>query len=205
LNGQPRHWIEYEPFVWRDRDSHERLAAKVVDGKAVRFSIDELSPFIVFDRAPWYQDTSWLLPVFIASAVALLLTVIFWPITALVRKSYGAALNLDTRSYRAYRQSKFGALAIVVAIAVWSTTIGLMLSDFNKLSSQFDRFLYVTQALGIVGFIGGFILILQNLNAVWAGRRRWPAKVWSIVLTLSGFFVLWVAFAFKLIRMGANY
>jgi hypothetical protein len=93
----------------------------------------------------------------------------------------------------------------VVAIAVWSTTIGLMLSDFNKLSSQFDSFLYVTQALGIVGFIGGFILILQNLNAVWAGQRRWPAKVWSIVLTLSGFFVLWVAFAFKLIRMGANY
>jgi CubicO group peptidase (beta-lactamase class C family) len=205
LNGQPRHWIEYEPFVWRDRDSHERLAAKVIDGKAVRFSIDELSPFIVFDRAPWYQDTSWLLPVFIASVVALLLTVIFWPVTAIVRRSYGASLNLDARSYRAYRQSRFGALAIVVAIAVWSTTIGLMLSDYNKLSSRFDSFLYFTQALGIVGFIGGFVLILQNLNAVWAGQRRWPAKAWSIVLTLSGFFVLWVGFAFELIRIGANY
>src|SRR5262249_25129948 len=65
LNGEPRHWIEYEPFVWRDRDSHEQLAAKIVDGKAVRFSIDELSPFIVFDRAPWYQNTAWLRPVFI--------------------------------------------------------------------------------------------------------------------------------------------
>ena len=205
LNGQPRHWIEYEPFVWRDRDSHERLAAKVIDGKAVRFSIDELSPFIVFDRAPWYQDTSWLLPVFTASAVALLLTVIFWPVTAIVRRSYGAALNLDARSYRAYRQGKLGALAIVVAIGVWGTTIGLMLSDYNNLSTRFDSFLYFTQALGIVGFIGGFILILQNLNAVWAGQRRWPARVWSIVLTLSGFFVLWVGFAFKLIRMGANY
>lgn len=205
LNGQPRHWIEYEPFVWRDRDSHERLAAKVVDGKAVRFSIDELSPFIVFDRTPWYQDTSWLLPVFIASAIALLLTVIFWPVTALVRRSYAAPLALDPRSYRAYRQSKLGALAIVIAIAVWSTTIGLMLSDYTKLTSQFDGFLYFTQALGIVGFIGGFILILQNLNAVWAGRRRWPARVWSIVLVLSGFFVIWVGFVFNLLRIGASY
>jgi hypothetical protein len=143
--------------------------------------------------------------VFIASAVALLLTVILWPITALVRKSYGAPLSLDPRSYRAYRQGKFGALAILVAIAAWSTTIGLMLSDYNKLSSQFDGFLYFTQALGIAGFIGGFVLILQNLNAVWAGQRRWPAKVWSIVLTLCAFFVLWVGFAFKLIGMGANY
>lgn len=205
LNGQPRHWIEYEPFVWRDRDSHERLAAKVVDGKAVRFSIDELSPFIVFDRTPWYQDTSWLLPVFIASAIALLLTVIFWPVTALVRRSYAAPLALDPRSYRAYRQSKLGALAIVIAIAVWSTTIGLMLSDYTKLTSQFDGFLYFTQALGIVGFIGGFVLILQNLNAVWAGRRRWPARVWSIVLVLSGFFVIWVGFVFNLLRIGASY
>jgi CubicO group peptidase (beta-lactamase class C family) len=205
LSGQPRHWIEYEPFVWRDRDSHERLAAQVVDGKAVRFSIDELSPFIVFDRAPWYQDTSWLLPVFIASAIALLLTVIFWPITAIVRKSYGAALNLDPRSYRAYRHSKLGALAIVVASTVWCVTIGLMLSDYNRLSSQFDGILYFTQALGIVGFIGGFVLILQNLNAVWAGHRRWPARTWSIVLALSAFFILWVGVVFNLIRLGTNY
>ena len=205
LNGEPRHWIEYEPFVWRDRDSHERLAAKVVDGKAVRFSIDELSPFIVFDRAPWYQDTSWLLPAFIASVTALLLTAIFWPINAIVRKRYGGALNLDQPSLRAYRLSKIGAVAIVVAIVAWSTTIAMMLSDYNKLSSQFDSVLYCTQALGIIGFIGGFILILQNLNAVWAGRRRWPARIWSIVLALSGFFVLWVAFVFKLIRIGASY
>jgi len=205
LNGEPRHWIEYEPFVWRDRDSHERLAAKVVDGKAVRFSIDELSPFIVFDRASWYQDTSWLLLVFIASVSALLLTAIFWPISAIVRKRYGAALNLDNASLRAYRMSKIGAVAILTAIAAWGLTIGAMLSDFNDLSTRFDSILYCTQALGIIGFIGGFILILRNLNTVWAGQRRWPALVWSIVLALSAFFVLWVAFVFKLIRMGANY
>ena len=205
LNGQPRHWIEYEPFVWRDRDSHERLAAKVVDGRAVRFSIDELSPFIVFDRAPWYQDTSWLLPVFIVSAAALLLTVIFWPITAIVRRSYGAALNLDAPSYRAYRRGKIGAVAMVVAMIVWSTTIGLMLSDYNRLSTKFDGVLYFTQALGIVGFIGGFVLILLNLRAVWTHPRRWPARLWSIMLALAAFFVLWVGFVFNLMRMGANY
>ena len=50
LNGKPRHWVETAPFVWRDQGSHERLAAKVVDGKIVRFSIDGISPFMVFDR-----------------------------------------------------------------------------------------------------------------------------------------------------------
>ena len=62
LNGKPRHWIEIEPFVWRDLDDHDRLAAKVVDGKPVRFSIDLLSPFMVFERVPWYAEQRWLVP-----------------------------------------------------------------------------------------------------------------------------------------------
>jgi hypothetical protein len=33
----------------------------------------------------------------------------------------------------------------------------------------------------------------------------WPAKVWSIVLALAAFFVLWVAFAFNLIGFGLYY
>src|SRR5262249_36769619 len=45
LNGAPREWVEIAPFVWQDAHSHERLAAKVVDGKAVRWSIDGISPF----------------------------------------------------------------------------------------------------------------------------------------------------------------
>src|ERR1700678_3338619 len=60
LNGQPRHWVESAPFVWRDQDSHERLAAKVVDGQMLRFSIDGISPFMVLDRAQWYADAAWL-------------------------------------------------------------------------------------------------------------------------------------------------
>src|SRR5882757_8563604 len=63
LNGLPRHWVEVAPFVWRDLNSHERLGAKVVDGKAVRFSIDLLSPFVVFERTAWYRNSSWLRPV----------------------------------------------------------------------------------------------------------------------------------------------
>jgi hypothetical protein len=47
--------------------------------------------------------------------------------------------------------------------------------------------------------------MLMNLRAVWTGTRRWPAKTWSVVLSLSAFFVLWVAFVFNLISLGANY
>jgi CubicO group peptidase (beta-lactamase class C family) len=205
LNGLPRHWVEVAPFVWRDLNSHERLGAKVVDGKAVRFSIDLLSPFMVFERPAWYRNSSWLRPVFFVSVAALFLTVLFWPITAITRRQFGARLTLDPPSLRAYRLSKIGATALVAATVAWASLLGMMLTRNTLLSGGTDGLLRLIELFGIIAFLGGFVCMLVNLRAVWTGARRWPAKTWSVVLSLSAFFVLWVAFVFNLISLGVNY
>ena len=205
LNGKPHHWVETSPFVWRDTGSHERLAAKVVDGKVVRFSIDLLSPFMVFDRVPWYQDSAWLIPLLGASVAAFALTALAWPIAAIVRRRYGATLALDADALRAFRLSKIAAIVILAALATWTVTLVLMLKDINNLSSKFDSAVRFAQIFGIIAFIGGFGVLLWHLWTVWSGTRRWPAKVWSIVLALAAFAVLWAAVAFKLIGFGLYY
>jgi CubicO group peptidase (beta-lactamase class C family) len=205
LNGKPSHWVETAPFVWRDTGSHYRAAAKVVDGKAVRFSFDELSPFMVFERPPWYQNAAWLLPLLIAGVTALLATALLWPVTAIVRRRFGAKLALEGRALRAYRWSKIASILIPAALGTWVTAITLMFKDLNKLGPGFDAIVHFAQLFGILAFIGGFALMLWNLRTVWSGTRRWPAKVWSVVLALASFIVLWVAFAFKLIGLGVNY
>jgi len=205
LNGKPRHWVEISPFLWRDTGGHDLLAAKVVDGKVVRFSFDELSPFMVFERVPWYKSSAWLLPLLCASLAALAITGLTWPIAAVVRRHYRATLALDPKSLRAYRWSKIAAILIFAALATWGLTVTLMLKDINNLSSKFDSTVRFAQIFGIVAFIGGFGVMLWHLWTVWSGARRWPAKVWSIVLVLSAFFVLWVAFVFNLIGFGLYY
>jgi CubicO group peptidase (beta-lactamase class C family) len=205
LNGKPSHWVETAPFVWRDTGSHYRLAAKVVDGKAVRFSFDELSPFMVFERPPWYQNAAWLLPLLAAGAAALLATALLWPVNAIVRRRYGAKLALQGQALHAYRWSKIAAILILAALCTWAMAISIMFKDLNKLGAKFDSIIYLAQTFGFLAFIGGFALTLWNLRTVWSGTRRWPAKVWSIVLVFASFIVLWVAFAFKLIGLGVNY
>jgi hypothetical protein len=205
LNGKPRHWVETASFLWQDADSHQRLAAQVVDGVPVRFSFDELSPFMVFDRAVWYQNAGWLLPSLCVSMAALLLTALNWPIAAIVRRRYGAALALDPAALRAYRLSKIAAIAILAALIVWGLTLATMIKDINNLGSSFDAVVRIAQFFGLIAFIGGFAAMLWHVRVVWGGSRRWPAKVWSIVLLLSAFIALWVAFVFKLIGFGLNY
>ncbi len=202
LNGKPRHWVETAPFVWRDQDSHERLAAKVVDGKAVRFSIDGISPFMVFDRAPWYADAAWLLPALYCALAALLLTAVFWPVTAIVRRRFGASLALSADALRAYRFSKIGSILLLAAIGLWGFTIIRMFNDFNNLSDKYNGHIRFAEVFGIFAILLGSALIVWNLITVWKGTRRWPAKTWSIVLALSAFIVLWVAFTFNLFSFG---
>ncbi|MBN8887692.1 MAG: beta-lactamase family protein [Rudaea sp.] len=205
LGGAPRQWVEIAPFVWRDKNSHDRFAAKVVDGKPVRWSFDTISPFMVFDRPEWYRDSGWLMPLFSLGLGALLLTGLFWPITAIVRRRYGAKLALDAKSLNVYRWSRIAAIAVVAAIAIWAFTVTTMMKDLSNFSSRFDGVLWFAEIFGTVAFIGGFLVMLWNLATVWRGDPRWPAKTWSIVLALSAFFVLWVALAFKLIHFGTNF
>jgi hypothetical protein len=184
--------------VWRDQDSHERLAAKVVDGKVVRFSIDGISPFMVFDRVPGYVDAAWLLPALYFALAALLLTAVFWPVTAIVRRRFGASLALAPEALRAYRFSKVGSILLLAGLGLWGFTVIRMFNDFNNLSNKYNGNIRFAEVFGILAFLLGSALIVWNLWTVWQGTRRWPAKVWSIVLVLSAFIVLWIAFAFHL-------
>lgn len=202
LNGKPRHWVETAPFVWRDVDGHERLAAKIVDGKAVRFSIDGISPFMVFDRVPGYANAAWLVPAVYFALGALLLTAVFWPVTAIVRRRFGARLALGADALRAYRLSKVGSILLLAGLGLWGFTIIRMFNNFNNLSDKFNGSIRFAQVFGILAFILGSAFIAWNLWTVWKGTRRWPAKVWSIVLMLSAFIMLWVAFGFNLIGFG---
>jgi len=205
LNGAPREWVEIAPFVWQDVHSHERLAAEVVNGKAVRWSIDGISPFMVFERAPWYHNAAWLLPTFIGSLIALVLTVVLWPVTAIVRRRYGATLALDPAALRTYRFSKIGALLLLAATGVWAYTLSSLLGSNGNLTASFDPMIHFAQLFGVLAFLGGLVLILLNLRAVWGGTRRWPAKLWSIVLAVSASICVWIAFTFNLFGLTASY
>ena len=202
LNGKPRHWVETAPFVWRDQDSHERLAAKVVDGNVVRFSIDGISPFMVFDRVPGYADAAWLLPALYCALAALLLTAVFWPVSAIVRRRFAASLGLGPDALRAYRLSKVGSILLLAALGLWALTVIRMFNDFNNISDKYNGHIRFAEVFGIFAFLLGSAFIAWNLWTVWKGARRWPAKTWSIVLALSAFIVLWVAFTFNLFSFG---
>jgi CubicO group peptidase (beta-lactamase class C family) len=205
LNGQPKEWVEVAPFVWREVGGKERLAAKVENGRVVMFSADEVSPFTVFLPVPWWESSAWLVPALVAALVALLLTVLAWPVAALVRRHHGVAFKLPGREARAYRLSRIAALAVLATFAAWAGTVAQLGSDLSLLSSSLDPWIWILHLAGIVVFPAGAAIGLWYARTTWTGKRgRW-AKLWSLVLPLACLAILWAGVAFKLFRLSANY
>ena len=202
--GQPRKWIEIAPFVWRDDLSGERLAAKVVDGQVVRWSWDEVSPFMMFDRVPWYLNGAWLLPAFGAALTIILLGAIGWPAGALARRRYGATLAFKGRRLAVHRTTKLLAWLAIALIAGWIALIMFGLEDLEFLSGGFTMPLILLQLLSPIVFVGLVGFTIWTLRYAWR-EGRWTAKLWAALMVLAAAILLWVALGFNLIGFGTNF
>jgi CubicO group peptidase (beta-lactamase class C family) len=205
LGGQTRKWVEIEPFVWRDQDGKMRLAAKVEKGRVVRFSLDSASPYLAFDRVPWYLSTAWITPALLTSLGALLLTAIAWPVSALARRRYGVKADLAPAALKSYRLTRgFAALAVAV-MAGWLLFATKLLADFWSLSGELDWALVTLQIATPVAFMGLLVSAVWNIRHVWTSKRGRFAKFWSIILLLSAVLLLWIGVGFHLIGFSTRF
>jgi len=202
--GVPKKWREIEPFVWRDEGSKELLAAKVENGRVVRLSFSAVSPFMMFEPPPAAKSAGWLLPAFVGSVAALLLTVLAWPISALTRRHYRAKYALAGTDAKAHRWVRIAAVASVMMIAAWGWLEISMLGDMKLLVHR-DGLIYLLQILSFIVFIGGAIVGVWHAMTVLRSSRSWYAKLWSVVLALSLLVLLWIALAYHLISFGVNF
>jgi CubicO group peptidase (beta-lactamase class C family) len=204
-NGAPRYFREVAPFVWRDVDSGWRLAAKVVDGKVQRFSLDEISPFTVYEPSRWWRSPGWLLPAVGISFAALLLTTLLWPVAAIVRRRNHLKLELVGRDERGRVVSRVAAVVVTLVSLAWLGLFVTISSRTAMLGPSLDPWLFLMHLASILGYVGGAIALIWSAAIAWTGRRRWPGKIWTSVLAVSAVAMLWMAWVYHLTSFTSRY
>src|SRR3546814_13087723 len=79
------------------------------------------------------------MPLLVASMVVLLLTVLAWPISALVRRYYGTPSRLAGMDARAHRLVRIAALLVLVAMGAMLALVVSMLRDLALNRSEERR------------------------------------------------------------------
>jgi hypothetical protein len=154
----------------------------------------------VYDRTPWQKSAGWWLPVIMSSLVALLLTTLAWPVSALARRRYGVPYALAGLDGRAHRLVRIAAAACALTFVGWVVLVITMTSNLD-LIAKVNGWIALLRVLSPFVFVGGAVIGLWNVWIVARGRRRWWSKLWSVLLAASLSAVLWAACAFHLISV----
>jgi len=204
-SGAPIKWREVEPFVWQDVDGKGLMAARVENGRITRFSVDPVTPFMTFEPVHAYKSGSWLVPALCGGLVALLLTTLAWPISALIRRHYSVRYALAGQDAKGHRWARLASLATLVVFSGWALLLSIMLKNLAYLSTKTDIWLRLLQFLSPIVFIGAAVVGIWNARIVLRSGRKWYAKVWAVALALSFLAVLWVALNYHLMKFGVRY
>ena len=203
--GAPRQWEEIAPFVWRDKNSEDRIAAVVKDGQIVRWSTDSISPFMVFERVPTSRSSSWIMPMLYVSLGILALTFLLWPVAALVRRKYGASLAVTGKTRMTYRGTRIFSVLVLAVLTGWVVAVSKLFGSLDNMTTAFDGWLWFLQIIGLLVFVGAVIVSGWNALLAWRDGRRWTAKLWNTLIFLACLMVLYFAYTFGLIAMTVNY
>jgi hypothetical protein len=203
LNQQPLHFEEISPLVFREVDGQAKIAF-VGDPTGRRVAYIDY-PFMVFQQvnnALDKQTVNYVIMGFSLSVIVL--TLLLWPIGAMIRKHYGQPLTLEPGAKRLrmlVRLVCFGAVAFVVGFLVFVSKT----SEPSALSERSDTWLHLLQVVGLLAGLGSLIAIYNCLKS-WSDGQQWLwNKIWNTFLAIScvGFF--WFIYHWHLLNFHLNY
>lgn len=196
--GGIKHWREVGPFLWQEIGGTELLKVIVTDGKVHHFSLDDFPAVEIFQPVPAAFDASWNLPLFYASSVILVLTVLLWPIAAIVRRRLGRPSAVVGRAATLGRLVRITALVNVLAVAGWLTLISRMVVDIASMNDSLDPWLRLLQLLALVGVIGALVACF-NAFVVWRDKSRgWWGRLAAVLLALACLDFAWLIVLLRL-------
>lgn len=204
-SGTPLRFREVEPFVWQQVNGVERLSARIGDdGEVEMFSAAFFSPFMMFVPVEWWRNGAVLMPLAGFAGAALLLTVLFWPVRAIVRWRFKKPFALSGRQALAYRLSNLGALATLLHLGGWLLLVTYLMSELNRLDGRMDGMIVLMQFLSVLP-VAGLLIAFWNAFVVWTGSASWFARLWSLVLVASTLVMIWFLIAAGFFQFGLTY
>lgn len=199
--GNPKRFQEIGPMLFREVNGQSKLAF-VKDYSGQRVIITDW-PIFDAQPVPTLKNEIFNLGILIFAIAMFVLTLLFWPLNAMLRWHYGYRAELTPQ----YRRLRFWMrwlctinLAFVTGFALWLTSADENISLFSR---HFDFKLHLLQMVGVLGVIGALVAMDYCLQSWKNGTLWFWTRVWNTLLMLAclgfAFFLLnWHMLNFRL-------
>ncbi|HTR26118.1 MAG TPA: serine hydrolase domain-containing protein [Terriglobales bacterium] len=203
LNGQPKHFREIGPLMFRDINGQSLLGFKRDDTGRLIAVIDY--PFMVFQRASWYDSSPFNLFLICTSLGIFLITLILWPIGYFVRRHYGKPLNLTHQQKKLRLWTRLACAIDLIFVIVFVTIVSLVEKFFSLFSSRMDIWLHLLQLVGWIGVIGTLAVLWNTLVSWRSPERGICSKIGDTLVLMAAIGYSWFAIYWNLLHWGLQY
>ena len=204
LRGRTKRWREVAPYSYREVDGPEAIAfSRDKDGR-VRELLPNV-PIYLGQRVSGLRSKSVLLPLVGGSLAFIALTLLLWPVAALVRKRYGRTIAPDSRTRWLHRLSRVVCLLILLMPAVLAWPMTRASEDVSFLGNRIDAYLHASHVLGWLACAGLIILILTAVRFWRTAEIGWWPRVHATLLTIATLVFLWFAWQYHMLSPSLNF
>ena len=203
LNGQPKKLEEIGPLMFRAVHDQDRVGFKRDESGRLALVTD--FPVFVFQRSPWNENSSFNLPLIVSAMVVLLLTLLLWPVAALIRRHYRQPLNLTPQQRRLRLMVRLACLFDLLFVCGFAVFFTMSEKDIGILSPRFNPLLRMIQLVGWVGVLGT-LAALYNAFRSWQEQGRWFwSKVGDSLVALACVAFVWFVFTWNMLHWSLRY
>ena len=201
--GRPKHWHSLGNMQFREAGSQQLLVFKRdASGNLEMISED---PIEILQRVSWTKNKTVLLVALAFATLVFLLTLILWPVSAMIRRHYHRPLSLPPAGRRLRLLVKLGCAVDLIALVAFACTMAYGFSDLTVFSDRFDWWLRIVQLLFLLGVVGTFVMLYSSYR-VWKtrGKGLW-STTYTAGLVLASAIYIWFTAASRILQSSLKY
>lgn len=207
MNGTPIHFQEIEPMVFQEVDGKAKIAfVKDTNGQnVVHANYDVYYPSLVFQQLNNMLDSqgfNYLILGFSLSVI--LLTLLAWPVTAMLRKRYKKPTLISSNEKKLQRGVHLACISItfyVIGLLVFAST----LSDLTMLSGKNDLWLRLLQVIALSIGLSTLGVIYYTMKC-WLDKEQWFwNKIWNTFVSFACIGFFWFIYHWNLLSIDLKY
>ena len=200
-SGVPKKFEEIEPFLYREVHGQDKIGFKKDADGNWQFQMDY--PFFIFQRVGPLENKYFNMGLLIYGLTVVLLTVLLWPVGAMIRRHYGRPLEMSAPEGRQRLIVRLVCVLFVILFVGWIA----VLSQANDISgiNALPPWVIIFGILGVVCSVGTILVVINALQSVGASGRWIWAKIADVALAIACVCLVWFLFTWDLMNFNTHF
>ena len=202
-SGVPKKFREIAPLLFREVNGQDKVGFKRDESGNFVEAID--FPFMVFQKGSLNQNSAFQIPMIITALVLAVLTIILWPVMAIVRRHYGQRLELTPQKRRLRLLVRLACVMFAMFFLAYGLFFSMALKDIGLLSPRGNPWLRLIQIVGWLGVLGTVAAIYSAVQSWRIPQRWWAARLGDTLIALGCLGAVWFVFTWNMLHWSLKY